>query len=89
MGSAHRIHYSPQVLTYIFAIETDPPAGRSPSDWKLASNLTVTDLAGAIEKFDCYALRWKMEIFQTVVKSGCRAEGSRLHTAERFVKFSP
>ena len=82
-----RKQYSPQVLTYIHALETDPPAGRSPIDWKLVTNLPVTDLAGAIEKLDWYALRWKMEVFHKIVKSGCRAEDSRLQTAERLVKF--
>ncbi len=28
-----------------------------------------------------------MEVFHKVVKSGCRAEDSRLQTAERLVKF--
>ena len=82
-----RKHYSPQLLTYIHALETDPLAGRSPIDWKLVTNLPVTDLAGAIEKLNWYALRWKVEVFHKVVKSGCRAEDSRLQTAERLVKF--
>ena len=82
-----RKHYSPQLITYIHALETDPPAGRSPIDWKLVTNLPVTDLAGVIEKLNWYALRWKVEVFHKVVKSGCRAEDSRLQTAERLVKF--
>lgn len=82
-----RKHYRSQNLTYIQALETDPPAGRPPIDWKLVTNLPVSDLAGAIEKLDWYALRWKMEVFHKVVKSGCRAEESRLQTAERLVKF--
>lgn len=64
-----------------------PPAGRAPIDWKLVTNLPVTDLAGAVEKLDWYALRWKAEVFHKVMKSGCRAEESRLQTAERLVKF--
>lgn len=79
--------YSPQVLTYIHALELDPPADRPPIDWKLVTNLPVTDLAGAVEKLDWYALRWKAEVFHKVMKSGCRAEESRLQTAERLVKF--
>ena len=79
--------YSPQVLTYIHAVELDPPADRQPIDWKLVTNLPVTDLAGAVEKLDWYALRWKVEVFQKIMKSGCRAEESRLQTAERLVKF--
>jgi hypothetical protein len=79
--------YSPQVLTYIHALELEPPAGRPPIDWKLVTNLPVADLAGAAEKLDWYALRWKAEVFHKVMKSGCRAEESRLQTAERLVKF--
>ncbi|WP_342145660.1 IS4 family transposase [Methylobacterium fujisawaense] len=79
--------YSSQVLTYIHALELDPPTDRPPIDWKLVTNLPVTDLAGAVEKLDWYALRWKAEVFHKVMKSGCRAEESRLQTAERLVKF--
>ncbi len=79
--------YSPQVLVYIHALELDPPADRQPIDWRLVTNLPVADLAGAVEKLDWYALRWKAEVFHKVMKSGCRAEESRLQTAERLVKF--
>ncbi|SEP41088.1 hypothetical protein SAMN02799625_06028 [Methylobacterium sp. UNC300MFChir4.1] len=80
-------HYSPQVFTYIHALELDPPTDRPPIDWKLVTNLPVSDLAGAVEKLDWCALRWKAEVFHKVMKSGCRAEESRLQTAERLVKF--
>lgn len=79
--------YKPQLLTYIHALETDPPVGRAPIDWKLVTNLPVENLAAAIEKLDWYALRWKAEVFHKVMKSGCRAEQTRLETAERLVKF--
>lgn len=37
------------------------------------TNLPVGDFAIAIEKLEWYALRWKAEVFQKVMKSGCRA----------------
>ena len=79
--------YSPQLLTYIHALEVDPPTDRAPIDWKLVTNLPVRDLAAAIEKLNWYALRWKAEVFHKIMKSGCRAEQTRLETAERLVKF--
>lgn len=79
--------YSPQLLTYIQALEIDPPAGRPPIDWKLVTNLPVGNFAIAIEKLEWYALRWKAEVFHKVMKSGCRAEEARLETAERLTKF--
>ncbi|MGE0523171.1 MAG: IS4 family transposase, partial [Variibacter sp.] len=53
----------------------------------LATNLPVGDLAAAVEKLEWYALRWKMEVFHKVMKSGCCAEEARLETAERLAKF--
>ncbi|MEI9424268.1 hypothetical protein O7A70_24185 [Mesorhizobium sp. Cs1299R1N1] len=79
--------YSPQILTYIHALEEDPPPGRDPIDWKLVTNLPVDDLSAAVEKLGWYALRWKEEVFHKVMKSGCRAEEARLETAERLAKF--
>ena len=32
----------------------------------------------AIEKLDWYAMRWKIETFHKILKSGCKAEESRL-----------
>ncbi|MDQ0562970.1 hypothetical protein QO004_004779 [Rhizobium mesoamericanum] len=76
-----RKRYAPQLLTYIHALEIDPPADRAPIDWKLVTNLPVDDITAAIEKLEWYALRWKVEVFHKVMKSGCGAEKARLETA--------
>ena len=34
-----------------------------------------------------YACRWKIELFHKILKSGCRAEAARLHTAERLTEL--
>ena len=34
-----------------------------------------------------YAMRWKIEVFHKILKSGCRAEQARLRTAERLVRL--
>lgn len=82
-----RKRYAPQLLTYIHALEIDPPADRAPIDWKLVTNLPVDDITAAIEKLEWYALRWKVEVFHKVMKSGCGAEKARLETADRLAKF--
>jgi len=79
--------YAPQTLSYIHAQEVDPPLDRDPIDWKLVTNLPVNDLADAVEKLDWYAMRWKIEVFHKIMKSGCRAEDAKLQTAERLVKL--
>ncbi len=74
-------------LTIIHARERDAPADRPPIDWRLVTDLPVTTKAEAIEKLRWYALRWKIEVFHKILKSGCRAEEARLRTAERLVRL--
>jgi hypothetical protein len=79
--------YPALTLTVILAQERDAPTDRPAIDWKLITDLPVTSREAAIEKLRWYALRWKIEVFHKVVKSGCRAEAARLRTAERLVKL--
>lgn len=74
-------------LTVIDAQERGKPKGRQPIHWKLLTDLPVPDLAAAIEKLDWYAMRWKVETYHKVLKSGCQAEQSRLRTAERLTNL--
>ncbi|HIF34630.1 MAG: IS4 family transposase [Pirellulaceae bacterium] len=74
-------------LTVIHAHETGTPHGRKPIRWRLLTDLPVHDLSSAIEKLDWYAQRWKIETFFKVLKSGCRAEESRLRTAARLTNL--
>jgi hypothetical protein len=74
-------------LTVVHAQERDAPAGREPLDWKLITNLPVESNAQALEKIDWYAMRWKIETFHKILKSGCKAEDSRLRTAARLTNL--
>ena len=55
--------------------------------WKLITDLPITSRDAAIEKLHWYAMRWKIETFHKIMKSGCRAEQSKLRTAERLVNL--
>lgn len=74
-------------LTVLHATERGKPRGRDRIDWKLITNLPVTSRAQAIEKLQWYALRWRIEVFHKILKSGCQAEQSKLRTAERLVNL--
>jgi hypothetical protein len=74
-------------LTVIHAQERDAPSDRAALEWKLLTNLPVRSKADAIEKINWYAMRWKIETFHKILKSGCRAEDSRLRTAERLTNL--
>jgi hypothetical protein len=56
-------------------------------DWKLVTDLPVTSPAEALEKLEWYAMRWKIETFHKILKSGCKAEDSRLRTADRLLRL--
>jgi len=75
------------VLTVVHAQERDAPADRAPLQWKLITNLPVESASQAVEKIDWYAMRWKIETFHKILKSGCKAEDSRLQTAERLTNL--
>jgi hypothetical protein len=74
-------------LTVIHAQERGTPRGRDKIDWKLITDLRVTSRRDALEKIHWYSQRWKIETFHKILKSGCRAEASKLRTAERLVNF--
>jgi len=52
--------------------------------WRLLTNLPVTDLAGAVKLVQWYRLRWRIEEFHRVLKTGCQAEARQLETAKRL-----
>ena len=79
--------YPALTLTVIHAEERGEPKNRDKIEWKLITDLTVQSRNDAIEKVNWYAMRWKIETFHKILKSGCRAEESQLRTAERLVNL--
>jgi hypothetical protein len=80
-------NYPAQDLTVLYVQERGAPPHRQPLEWKLITNLAVRSKADAVEKINWYAMRWKIETFHKILKSGCRAEDSRLRTAERLTNL--
>jgi hypothetical protein len=79
--------YPELLLTVIYAQERGEPKGRDKVDWRLITNLPVTSRRQAIEKLQWYSLRWKIEVFHKILKSGCKTEASKLRTANRLVNL--
>ena len=69
-----RVHFSPA--------EPTPQRERG-----VHTILPVDNHDDAVEKLRWYAMRWKIEVFHKILKSGCRAEQARLRTAERLVRL--
>ena len=94
---ARRVHVLPPIgkqrrypaldLTVLHVTERDPPRGREPIAWKLLTDLPVRSRREAAEKIRWHAMRWKVETFHKILKSGCRAEEARLRSAERIANL--
>ena len=84
---AKRKRYQELDVTVIHATERSLPKDRAPIEWKLMPDLPIRSRADAIEKLDWYAMRWKIETFHKILKSGCKAEESRLRTAQRLANL--
>lgn len=82
-----RKQYPELTLTVIYAQELGTPKDRDPIDWKLLTDLPVRSRADVIQKLIWYAWRWKIETYHKILKSGCKAEESRLRTADRLVNL--
>jgi Transposase DNA-binding len=79
--------YPELTLTVIYAQELGMPKDREPIDWKLLTDLPVRGRAEAVQKLVWFASRWKVETYHKILKSGCKAEQSRLRTADRLVNL--
>jgi len=84
---AKQKQYRPVEVTAIYAQERGTPKNRDRIEWKLLTDLPVATPAEAVEKLCWYALRWKIEVYHKILKSGCRVEESGLRTAERLVRL--
>ncbi len=75
---------APVALWIIQVLEENPPEGFEPLQWYL---LTTLNIASPEQVRDClrwYCLRWRIEDWHRVLKSGCGIEEMGHHTAERL-----
>ncbi len=84
----HKTEVLPDIQLYaIHALEKDPPEGEDPVEWMLITNQPVTTLEEACERVFWYRLRWRIEMYFKVLKSGFRVEACRLGTADRLIRY--
>jgi hypothetical protein len=71
----------------IQVVEDEPPKGVSKLEWMLHTNIPVENYDEAIEKINWYCLRWRIEVYFKVIKSGFNVERCRLETADRLIRY--
>jgi hypothetical protein len=74
----------PVALTAVLAVEEEAPAGVAPLSWLLLTTWPVGTPEAAAQLVRWYALRWLIERYHYVLKSGCRVEQLQLGSAGRL-----
>lgn len=77
-------HLPPVTVTAVWVIETDPPPEVEPIEWMLLTTRSVTTASQANQLVDWYCCRWEIEVWHTILKSGCKVEDRQLDTARRL-----
>lgn len=71
-------------LYAISAKEVLPPKGGKALHWRLFTNIDIEDFEQACEKVEWYSIRFNIETFHRILKSGRKSEDKRLKTLERL-----
>ena len=71
-------------LWVIHAREESPPPNTEAIEWFLLTTIDVASPEAAVECLQWYCLRWRIEDWHRVLKSGCRIEEIAHKTAERL-----
>lgn len=74
----------PIALWIIHVAEENPPAGVKPIGWFLLTTMEITSPEQAERSLGWYCLRWRIEDWHRVLKSGCKPEELQHKTAERL-----
>jgi hypothetical protein len=79
--------WKPVRLWAVYVREEQPPAAVTPLEWMLLTNVAVIDLAAAVQRIEWYVLRWLIELYFKILKSGCRVEQCLLARRERLQRY--
>jgi hypothetical protein len=84
----HPGHYhtdkDPIDIWVVHALEENPPANTKAVEWFLLTTIDVTSAEDAEQCLRWYCLRWRIEDWHRVLKSGCRIEDLAHESAERL-----
>ena len=84
----HRTEKLPDLdMNAIYVFESNPPTGVDAIEWMLLTNFPINSFTDALEKIKWYCLRWRIEMFFKVLKSGLKVEDCRLGSANRLAKY--
>jgi len=74
-------------ISAVEAKEINPPKGLEPAHWILFTTLPIESFEESMMVVQFYSMRWKIESYFKVLKSGCTVEKCRLSECSRLMKY--
>lgn len=74
-------------VTAIYLKEKNPPNELVALEWMLLTNVPTKTKAELRERIRWYKMRWHIESFHKMLKSGCQTESCRMETADRLKRY--
>lgn len=71
-------------INAVMAIEENPPEGEEALSWSFLTTLPIGTFEECTKIIGYYLCRWEIEIFNKILKSGCKIEEKQLQTADRL-----
>ncbi len=75
---------TPIEITVLYAREENPEPDVEPLEWILLTTILIDSAEDAEQYLRWYCLRWRIEDYHRVLKSGCGTEDMQYDTAERI-----
>jgi hypothetical protein len=80
----YHAHKDPIDIWVVHALEENPPANTKAVEWFLLTTVNIASTADAEQCLRWYCLRWRIEDWHRVLKSGCRIEDLAHESADRL-----
>jgi hypothetical protein len=75
----------PVAVNVVLVSEVNPPPGDEPLEWLLLTSLPIDSVEQARQIVQYYCVRWMIEVFFRVLKTGCRVEERLFEYMDRLL----
>jgi hypothetical protein len=75
----------PVTVNVVLVSEVNPPPGDEPVEWLLLTSLPIDSVEQVRQIIQYYCVRWMIEVFFRVLKSGCRVEERLFEYMDRLL----
>jgi hypothetical protein len=75
----------PVSMNVVLVSEVNPPAGDEPVEWLLLTDLPIDNVEHVRRIIEYYCVRWMIEVYFRILKSGCRVEERLFEYMDRLL----